>query len=75
MKLVDCQEKDECVVIGTTAEGEELAKLWKTGINEGAEIKVVKFLAGKTMLVTADGAYVALGKKIAEKVEVALRTE
>ena len=68
--LADFKEKEKLVISEIKLTGEEAEKLDKLGIFVGENVFIEKIFAKSVFVVIAEGASIALGREIAEKILV-----
>ncbi len=69
-RLTDCGQNETLVVSDIKLTGEEAEKLDKLGIFVGEKVFIEKIFAKSVFVVNAEGASIALGREIAEKIFV-----
>ena len=70
MHLAELKRGQRGIVIGV-AQGEAYCQLCSLGLNSGAEVQVVRFLSGRSLLIVrVDGSDIALRGDTAESVKI-----
>ncbi len=69
-RLTDCKENETLVISDIKLAGEEAKKLDKLGVFVGEKIFTEKIFGKSVFVVNAEGASIAVGREIAEKIFV-----
>ena len=69
-RLADCNENETLVISDIKLTGEEAEKLDKLGLFIGEKVFIEKIFGKFVIVVNAEGASIALGREVAEKIFV-----